>query len=76
MSEYDKMREQNFLMSDEWRNKLIKDMVNQAAILGKVGTVNCEIMCDLFRKAARELTYAHYELEELRHQVKQIGVAK
>lgn len=69
---YNKKREQNYLMSDEWRNQLIRDMVSQAAIYAKIETQNCAYVGDMLRKAARELTYAHYELAEIKHELNKL----
>lgn len=64
MNRFDKLREQNFLMSEHWRNELIRDMVSQAAVYRRVYTQQCQVVADLLWKGALELDYACKEVAE------------
>ena len=64
MNRFDRLREQNFLMSEHWRNELMRDMVSEAAKLRNVPTQHCQIIADLLWKGARELDYACKEVSE------------
>ena len=71
MNHFDKLREQNFLMSEYWRNQLMRDMISEAAKLRSVPTQHCQIIADLLWKGARELDYACREIYEMKNQTKE-----